>query len=90
MTVDELERHEALNQRAIDRARMRPVEAVERLAGAEAGRAGAAREVDGVASPLFEFGELLEANREHIHLRPSEPYRQRVEERLYPPVAPSR
>jgi hypothetical protein len=31
-----------------------------------------------------------QANREHVHLRPSEPYRQRVEERLYPPAAPSR
>ena len=39
---------------------MRPVEAVERLVGAEAGRSGAAREVDGVASPLLELGELLE------------------------------
>lgn len=26
---------------------------------------------------------------EHVHLRPTEPYRQRVEERLYPPVEPS-
>lgn len=31
-----------------------------------------------------------QANREHVHLRPIEPYRQRVEERLYPPAAPSR
>lgn len=41
---------------------MRPVEAVERLVGAEAGRSGAAREVDGVASPLLELGELLEGD----------------------------
>lgn len=26
-----------------------------------------------------------QANRDHIHLRPSEPYRQRVEAQLYPP-----
>ena len=30
-----------------------------------------------------------QANRDHVHLRPSDPYRQRVEERLYPPAAPS-
>jgi hypothetical protein len=31
-----------------------------------------------------------QANRAHVHLRPIEPYRQCVEERLYPPAAPSR
>jgi hypothetical protein len=31
-----------------------------------------------------------QANLEHVHLRPSEPYRQRVEERLFPSAAPSR
>jgi hypothetical protein len=29
-----------------------------------------------------------QANREHVHLRPSEPYRKRVEEQLFPPAAP--
>jgi hypothetical protein len=29
-----------------------------------------------------------QANLPHVHLRPSEPYRQRVEERLYPPAQP--
>jgi len=29
------------------------------------------------------------AHHEHDHLRPSEPYRRRVEERLYPPIAPA-
>lgn len=28
------------------------------------------------------------ANHQHVHLRPSEPYRRRVEEQLYPPVDP--
>jgi hypothetical protein len=31
-----------------------------------------------------------QANREHVHLRPSEPYRRRVEEQLYPPADPPR
>jgi hypothetical protein len=29
-----------------------------------------------------------QANLPHVHLRPSDPYRQRVEDRLYPPAAP--
>ena len=29
-----------------------------------------------------------QANHTHVHLRPSESYRQRVEERLYPPAVP--
>lgn len=31
-----------------------------------------------------------QANRDHVHLRPTEPYRQRVEAQLYPPDAPPR
>ena len=31
-----------------------------------------------------------QANRDHVHLRPTEPYRQRVEAQIYPPDDPPR
>jgi hypothetical protein len=50
------------------------------------------RHCDAVAALAARFDAFVhsQADREHVHLRPSEPYRQRVEERIYPPVAPSR
>ena len=48
------------------------------------------RHCDAVSALAARFNAFVhsQANREHVHLRPSESYRQRVEERLYPPVAP--
>ena len=50
------------------------------------------RHCDAVSALAARFHAFVHshANREHVHLRPSEPYRQRVEEQLYPPAAPSR
>ena len=50
------------------------------------------RHCNAVAALAARFDAFVhsQADREHVHLRPSEPYRQRVEERIYPPVAPSR
>jgi hypothetical protein len=50
------------------------------------------RHCDAVTALAARFDAFVhsQANREHVHLRPIEPYRQRVEERLYPPTAPSR
>lgn len=50
------------------------------------------RHCDAVSALAARFHAFVhsQANCEPIRLRPSEPYRQRVEERIYPPVAPSR
>lgn len=50
------------------------------------------RHCDAVSALAARFDTFVhsQANRDHVHLRPSEPYRQRVEERLFPPAAPSR
>jgi hypothetical protein len=49
------------------------------------------RHCDVITALAARFDAFLhrQANHEHIHLRPSEPYRRRVEERLYPPADPS-
>jgi hypothetical protein len=50
------------------------------------------RHCDAVSALAARFNAFVhsQANCDHAHLRPSEPYRQRVEERLFPPAAPSR
>jgi hypothetical protein len=50
------------------------------------------RHCDAVSALAARFHAFVhsQVNREHVHLRPSEPYRQRVEEQLYPPPAPHR
>jgi hypothetical protein len=49
------------------------------------------RHCDAVTALAARFDAFLhsQANHAHVHLRPSEPYRQQVEARIYPPVAPS-
>ena len=46
------------------------------------------RHCDVVSALAARFDAFIhsQANREHVHLRPSEPYRQRVEERLSIPA----
>jgi hypothetical protein len=50
------------------------------------------RHCDVVSALAVRFNAFVhsQAGREHVHLRPSEPYRQRVVEQLYPPATPSR
>jgi len=50
------------------------------------------RHCDAVSALAARFNAFVhsQGNREHVHLRPLEPYRRRVEERLYPPAASSR
>lgn len=48
------------------------------------------RHCDAVTALATRFDAFVhsQANHEHVHLRPIEPYRRRVEERLYPPTDP--
>lgn len=48
------------------------------------------RHCDALTALAARFDAFLhgQANLPHVHLRPIDPYRQRVEERLYPPEAP--
>jgi hypothetical protein len=50
------------------------------------------RHCDAVTALAARFDAFVhsQANRDHVHLRPSEPYRQRVEAQLYPPGDPPR
>jgi hypothetical protein len=50
------------------------------------------RHCDAITALADRFDTFVhsQANHEHVHLRPIETYRQRVEERLYPPVDPSK
>jgi hypothetical protein len=59
-TVDELELDEALDDRAIDLLRVRPIEAVNGLERAEAREPRTTRKIYRNARPLLEIGELLE------------------------------
>src|SRR6266498_5431912 len=59
-TADEVEGGEAFDELAVDLARVCPVEAVERLEGAEVGGAGAAREVGGLPGAALERDERLD------------------------------
>lgn len=46
------------------------------------------RHCDAITALAARFDAFVhnQANHEHVHLRPSESYRRRVEERLYPPT----
>jgi len=50
------------------------------------------RHCDALAILAARFDAFVhsQANHEHVHLRPIEAYRQRVEERLYPPADPAK
>jgi hypothetical protein len=58
--ANEVERGEALDERAVDLARVGPVEAIERLERAEIGGACAAREVGNIAGAALQREERLD------------------------------
>lgn len=57
---DEVEADEFIDEDAVDLARMRPVESIERFEFAEIRRTGPAREVGGLACSAFERDQLLD------------------------------